>query len=187
MNKNVKYGLIFTGVVAGSYIVVKIIQNVRDAIAAKGDKDEAEKVIAELESTGTTTNASQSPYAKLFALAKADSSVKADVQRIQTLHNDAVALKKQGSKIGVDGWFGKNTYSALNSAPFAVQSAVLDSLVKNPTAAGVRNLKNTLEGTLSNYRKTAGTKAGVSNPADLPWNKPATPKSGQLFDWLNTK
>lgn len=187
MNKNVKYGLIFTGVVAGSYIIVKIIQNVRDAIAAKGDKDEAEKVIAEIESTGTTTNTTQSKYAKIFALAKNDSSVKADVERIQTLHNDLVALKKQGSKIGVDGWFGKNTYSALNIAPFAVQSSILDDLVKNPTALGVRNLKNMLEGILSNYRKTAGTSSTTTSASELPWNKPATPKTGQIFNWFNTK
>ena len=45
MKKNVQYGLIFGGVVIGSYIVVKIVQNISDAIKAKKNEDEALKVI----------------------------------------------------------------------------------------------------------------------------------------------
>ena len=74
MKKNVQYGLIFGGVVIGSYIVVKIVQNISDAIKAKKNEDEALKVIEEVASTGTTTNVKQLKYSKIFALAKNDSS-----------------------------------------------------------------------------------------------------------------
>jgi hypothetical protein len=188
MKKNVQYGLIFGGVVIGSYIVVKIVQNISNAIKAKKNEDEALKVIEEVATTGTTTNTAQSKYAKIFALAKNDSSVKSDVERIQQLHNELVKLKKQGSAITVDGWFGKDTYGAVTAAPFAVQTTMVDPVIQSPTAKGVQGLKNYMEGAISNYKKTAGTGVGVTytgvtSPSDLPWNKPTTPKTGGLFNW----
>jgi hypothetical protein len=182
MKKNVQYGLIFGGVVIGSYIVVKIVQNISNAIKAKKNEDEALKVIEEVASTGTTTNVKQLKYSKIFALAKNDSSVKADVIKIQELHNELVKLTKQGSVITVDGWFGDDTYTALNIAPFAVQDRILDPLIQNPTAKGVSDLKILMQNQISNYKKTAGTGRVTPNP-ELPWNQPTTPKTGGIFNW----
>ena len=184
MKKNVQYGLIFGGVVIGSYIVVKIVQNISDAIKAKKNEDEALKVIEEVATTGTTTNTAQSKYAKIFALAKNDSSVKANIEAIQKLHNEAVELKKQGSKIVVDGWFGNNTYNALNKAPFGFQNSRLDVVVNNPTAKQVKGLLDWMQYSIGNMKKTATQKSYVVTPAsELPWNKPTTPKTGGLFNW----
>jgi len=170
MNKNLKYGLIFGGVVIGSYIVVKIIQNINNAIKAKKNEDEALKVVEEVAATGTTTNVKQSKYFKIFGLAKNDASVKADVVKIQELHNELVKLTKQGSVITVDGWFGNDTYTALNIAPFAVQDRILDPLIQNPTAKGVSDLKILMQNQISNYKKKVRTDDGTIF-SQLPWNQ----------------
>jgi hypothetical protein len=175
MKKNVQYGLIFGGVVIGSYIVVKIVQNISDAIKAKKNEDEALKVIEEVASTGTTTNVKQLKYSKIFALAKNDSSVKADVIKIQELHNELAKLAKQGSAITVDGWFGDDTYNAITIAPFAINDRIVEPLIQNPTAKGVSDLKSLMQNQISNYKKRVRTDEGTIF-SQLPWNQPKTSK-----------
>jgi hypothetical protein len=185
MNKNLKYGLIFGGVVVGSYIIVKIVQKISNAVKGAGDGDEAEKVLEEVATTGTTTNTTQSKYAKLFSLAKNNSTAKANIEAIQKLHNEAVALKKQGSKIAVDGWFGNNTYNALNKAPFGIQNVRLDDVVSNPTASNVKALLDWMQYSLNNMKKTASSNTNTSSGI-TDWTLPQKDK-GLGLDWLIKK
>mgnify|MGYP001553932837 CR=1 FL=1 len=146
MNKNLKYGLIFTGVVAGSYLIVKIIQNLRGL--GKSDAQEAEDLLAGLEKTGGSTNTNQTKFIPSFKLSKKNSNVKKLVEDIQSYQNEAVDFAKEGKKVTVDGFFGYNTYTALRDEPLAIRTSKMNAFVSNPTEAGAKELKRSIGGEL---------------------------------------
>lgn len=136
MNKYLKYGLIFGGTAIGAFVVVRVvksIQNKRNGDGNGGSSDSPETP----SSTTTPTR-----FDKIYALAAKNKSVKADIEAIQTLQNERVKAEKRGNSLVVDGWFGQKTYNALNIAPFAINSAILDVVVDKPTATNIKALLN---------------------------------------------
>lgn len=134
MNKNLKYGLIFGGVALGSFLLVKIIQN----LPKKGD-DTGDDVTPPASTSGSgtkNTDPNLPSFSKILA-ASNNKDFKASVAALQKVINrKLIGIAKQGEFITEDGWYGENTYLAhVKVMPFAVKD--IQYVVANPTKAGV--------------------------------------------------
>lgn len=139
MNKYLKYGLIFGGTAIGAFVVVRVVKSIQNKRNGGGNGDDN---TGSSNSSSTQGSSTPSKFDKIYALAAKNKSVKADIEAIQTLQNERVKAEKRGNSLVVDGWFGQKTYNALNIAPFAINSAILDVVVDKPTATNIKALLN---------------------------------------------
>lgn len=138
MKKEYKYALIFGGAAVGAYIVVRVIQ----AIKEKRDGGNGDDIIVEEEvvTTGGSNAASNLPSFSKIVAASAKADFKASVLALQkAINRKLIGIAKEGEFISMDGYYGKKTYAAhLRVMPFAAKD--INYMVANPTKAAVDSM-----------------------------------------------
>jgi len=138
MKKEYKYALIFGGAAVGAYIVVRVIQAIKEK---RGGDDGADIVVEEdVVSTGASKPASNLPSFSKIVAASAKADFKASVSALQrAINRKLIGIATKDEFISEDGFYGKNTYNAhLRVMPFAAKD--INYMVANPTKAAVDSM-----------------------------------------------